>query len=57
VQSCLLGGEVTPGLKFSDNPSILLNNREFSPLGAKFTSGGEFYPWRAEVKLRMALWE
>jgi hypothetical protein len=56
-------------VKFSVCPSILLNNRECSPLGvniyprgqilptgAKFTPKDEVHPWGPGVKLRMALW-
>jgi hypothetical protein len=52
-------------MKFSARPSILLNNKEYSPLGvnegvnftpgAKFTPRGEVIPWGPGVKLRMSL--
>jgi hypothetical protein len=53
-------------VKFSVCPSILLNNKECSPLrvneggqisalGAKFTLRGEIHPWGPGVKGKMAL--
>jgi hypothetical protein len=32
---CLLGLKLSPGVKFSIRPSILLNSRECSPLGGE----------------------
>jgi hypothetical protein len=43
-------------VKFSVRPSILLNNKECSPLGERrghFTSSGQVHPWGPGVKIRM----
>jgi hypothetical protein len=39
-----LGDPLGP-VKFSVRPSILLNSRECSPLGAKFAPRGKLHPW------------
>jgi hypothetical protein len=47
---CPLGVTLSPGVKFSVRPSILLNSR-----GVNIPLGDKYQPWGPGVKLRMAL--
>jgi hypothetical protein len=56
---CPLEVKLSPGGEISVRPSILLNSREYSPLGmnegVNIPLGDKFHPWGTGVKLRVAL--